>query len=243
MKRAVIVTAKGGNATVENKNVIPILGVPVVLYPIRAAKLSACTEEVYVSTEDPLIRALGEKEGASIIQRPAELSQPTSQHKDVIRHAVLEVDRLHPEVEHFIVLLGNTVMVTPGLIDRCFRMLDKDDCDSVATVWKAQDDHPYRALRVNGDGYAESFQNLQVSSNRQSYPAVFFYDQGIWAFKKRCALDQTGPSPWVWLGRKCRLVERPWVTGRDIHSWIDVSASAWYLSAIQAHDFMDYKDL
>lgn len=243
MKRAVILTAKGGNTSVENKNVIPILGVPVVLYPLRAAKLAALADVVYVSTEDALIRTLSEKEGAKIIHRPKELSQPTSQHKDVIKHAVEEVAKEHPEIEHFIVLLGNTVMVTPGLIDRCFAMLEKPDCDSVATVWKAQDDHPYRALKVNADGYAESFLNLQVSSNRQSYPEVFFYDQGIWAFHKRCALEQKGPSPWLWLGQKCRLVERPWVTGRDIHSWIDVSASAWYLTGIQAHDFMDYKNL
>ncbi|BET66019.1 hypothetical protein ASA1KI_09370 [Opitutales bacterium ASA1] len=243
MKRAVVVTAKGGNTSVENKNVIPILGVPVVLYPVRAARLSALTDSVFVSTEDALIRALSEKEGAHVIDRPRELSQPTSQHKDVIKHAVEEIGRIDPSIEHFIVLLGNTVMVTPGLIDRCFRMLERDDCDSVATVWKAQDDHPYRALKVNEAGYAESFLNRAVSSNRQSYPEVFFYDQGIWGFRKQCALEQKGPSPWVWLGEKCRLVERPWVTGRDIHSWIDVSASAWYLTAVQAHDFMDYKDL
>jgi N-acylneuraminate cytidylyltransferase len=243
MKRAVIITAKGGNTSVENKNVIPILGVPVVLFPVRAARLSALTENVFVSTEDAMIRTLSEKEGAKIIHRPAELSKPTSQHKDVIKHAVEEVRKEHPEVEQFVVLLGNTVMVTPGLIDRCLQMLDQEDCDSVATVWKAQDDHPYRALKINDAGYAESFLGQAVSSNRQSYPEVYFYDQGVWAFRTNCALEQKGPVPWVWLGEKCKLVERPWVTGRDIHSWIAVSASAWYLSAIQAHDFMDYKDL
>jgi hypothetical protein len=33
------------------------------------------------------------------------------------------------------------------------------------------------------------------------------------------------------------------VTGRDIHTWIDISASAWYLNAIQVNDYMDYRDL
>jgi CMP-N-acetylneuraminic acid synthetase len=212
-------------------------------YPIRAAKQSVETDGVYVSTEDVMIKTLATKEGALIIDRPIELSQSDSQHKDVIMHAVKEVSREVSTAENFIVLLGNTVQVSPGLIDKCFKMLDEEGCDSVATVWKAQDDHPYRAMIKNGAGYMESFQQLDVSSNRQSYPEVYFYDQGIWAFKKHCALEQKGPRPWVWLGEKCKMIERPWVTGRDIHSWIDISASVWYLTAIQVNDFYDYKDL
>jgi hypothetical protein len=34
------------------------------------------------------------------------------------------------------------------------------------------------------------------------------------------------------LGVKCKLIERNWVTGRDIHGWIDVSASKWYLNDV-----------
>jgi CMP-N-acetylneuraminic acid synthetase len=243
MKNIVIVTAKGGNTSIENKNVIPILGVPVVLYAIRAAKLSGKADATYVSTEDDLIKSLSLKEGAKIIDRPPEMSRPESLHKDVIKHSVEEVLKEHPEAENFIVLLGNTVMTPPGLIDRAFGILEKGDADSCLSVWKAQDDHPYRALKLNEQGYVESFLNLQVGSNRQSYPTVYFYDQGVWAFKTKCALEQKGPPPWVWLGQKCKMIERPWVTGRDIHSWIDISASAWYLNAIQVNDYLDYKDL
>ena len=245
MKNVVIVTAKGGNRSVENKNIIPILGIPVMLYPLRAAKLASLVDGIYVSTEDPKIMALSGKEGAEIIDRPNSLSQPTSLHADVIKHAVEKVTSKHPDLKNVVVLLGNTVMITPGVIDKCFRMLDdpENDCDSVTTVWRAQDDHPYRALKVNQAGYIESFLDMKCGSNRQSYPPVFFYDQGIWAFKKECALELKGPTPWTWLGQKCRMVERPWVTGRDIHSWIDVSASVWYLSSIQANDFMDYEEL
>lgn len=243
MKNVVIVTAKGGNTSVQNKNCIPILGLPVMLYPLRAAKLAVKVDAVYVSSEDPMILDMAQKEGARLILRPEELSRPESQHKDVIRHAVEAISSEHPGIENFVVLLGNTVQVTSGLIDRCLTMLEDPECDSVATVWKAQDDHPYRAMRKDELGYMRSFGNKEVGSNRQSYPEVYFYDQGIWAFRKHCAMDQKGPVPWVWLGEKCRMVERPWVTGRDIHSWIDISASAWYLTSIQANDFMDYNEL
>jgi N-acylneuraminate cytidylyltransferase len=191
---------------------------------------------VYVSTEDPDIKSMSLKEGAEIIDRPADLSRSDSLHRDVIAHAVRELEKIHPDLENVVVLLGNTVQVTPHIIDQCFAELESGECDSVATVWKAQDDHPFRALTVDEDGFAKSFLDVQVGSNRQSYPPVYFYDQGVWAFKKHCAFEQKGPSPWVWLGTKCKLLERLWVTGRDIHTWIDISASAWYLTAIQAND-------
>ena len=220
----------------------PILGVPVVVYPIRAALLSSKTHAVYVSTEDTLIRSIAENQGVKIIDRPAALSQSDSLHKDVIAHAVKVASEEIPSAENFCVLLGNTVMVTPGLIDKSFSILESGEWDSCLSVWKAQDDHPYRALKVDSDGCVQSFLNIDCTSNRQSYPTVFFYDQGIWAFKRDCAFRQEGPIPWVWLGKKCTYVERPWVTGRDIHSWIDLSASAWYLSAIQALDHEGYAE-
>jgi CMP-N-acetylneuraminic acid synthetase len=238
MKNIVLVTAKGGNKSIPNKNTVPILGVPVVLYPIRAARYSRCTDGVFVSTEDTAIAGLATDEGAIVLERPSALSRPESEHKDVIKHAVQELLSRDAEITNVIVLLGNTVHVTAGLIDRCFTMLDEENCDSVITVWKAQDDHPYRALSVNDDGYVRSFNSFAVSSNRQSYPDVFFYDQGVWAFKADCALAQNGPTPWVWLGQQCKVIERAWVTGRDIHSWIDISASSWYLTAIQCNDFV-----
>jgi len=242
MKNAVIVTAKGGNSSVQNKNIIPVMSLPVMVYPIRAAKLSNHTDRIFVSTEDDRIRNIAEKEEVDIINRPDVLSRPKSQHKDVIRHAVEAIAEDYPEVENIIVLLGNTVMVTPGLIDRAFSMLESGECDSCLSVWKAQDDHPYRALQLDEDGSVSSFLDVECGSNRQSYPTAYFYDQGVWAFKKHCAIEQKGPIPWVWLGQNCKAIERPWVTGRDIHSWIDMAASVWYLTSIQSNDFLDYQD-
>ena len=118
MRNVAIITAKGGNESVQNKNIIPILGVPIVLYPLRAALQARFIDEVYVSTEDPAIRYISEREGAKTIDRPKGLSTPESQHKEVIRHAVRFVESNNPDLQNIVVLLGNTVMVTSGLINK-----------------------------------------------------------------------------------------------------------------------------
>lgn len=240
---AIIITAKGGNQSIGNKNIVPILGKPLVEYPIAASKNCTTSENIYLSTENSHIKKIATQHNIHIIDRPALLATEKSEHKDVIKHAVEYITSINPEIENFVVLLGNTVMTTSGLIDKAFSMLHEEDCDSVVSAWKAQDDHPYRALRLSEEGYVTPFLNVDCSSNRQSYPDVFFYDQGVWAFKKQCALLMEGPKPWVWLGKKCKMIERLWVTGRDVHSWIDLSASSWYLTQIQPYDQSDYSSI
>lgn len=229
----VIITAKGNNTSLTNKNMLQVGGQPVLYYVIQAAKRAEKVNKIYLSTEDEGMKRFAQENGIDLIDRPQHLSQPESLHKDVIEHAVRQVQSVHPDLQNCMVLLGNTVMISKELIDTAFTMLEEGDCDSVLSGWRAQDDHPYRALTLDDEGYLKSFLGVSAGSNRQSYPQVFFYDQGVWAFKWQCAIEQRGMSPWVWMGTKCRLIERMWVTGRDIHTWIDVSASQWYLSGIQ----------
>ncbi len=230
----VIITAKGGNTSIANKNMLQVAGRPVLFYSIQAAMLSSRTDEIYLTTEDAEMKKYALSLGIKVIERPAYLSQPDSLHKDVIKHAVEEIKNIHPQLKNCIVLLGNTVMISKELIDAGFEELEKEDCDSVLSAWKAQDDHPYRALKLNEEGYLESFLNMQVGSNRQSYSTAYFYDQGIFGFHWECAFKQEGMPPWVWMGKRCKLIERIWITGRDIHTWIDVAASHWYLSTLQS---------
>src|SRR5690625_6013697 len=91
------------------------------------------------------------------------------------------------------------------------------------TVWKAQDDHPLRAMIINEEGYLESFLKTETpDTNRQSYQDVYFYDQGPWTVRMSTILrsEQTkeGPGPWWWMGKNCKAIERIWATGRDTHT-------------------------
>lgn len=237
----IIITAKGGNTSLTNKNLINVGGKPVLNYVINAAKNSFKADKIYISTECKLIKKLAQFNNIDIIDRPEYLSQPNSLHKDVIEHAVRFIKDSNPNLNNVVVLLGNTVMINSDLIDLAFSEMQKSDCDSIISGWKAQDDHPYRALSLNEFNYVDSFLKTEVGSNRQSYPDVFYYDQGVWGFNWKCAIDKTGPAPWVWLGKKCKLIERNWVTGRDIHGWIDVSASQWYLSVVSTSGLDTYE--
>jgi hypothetical protein len=121
--------------------------------------------------------------------------------------------------------------VDGGLIDRSLAMLEeRADLDSVISVWEAADDHPFRALQIeDGLVYAFGDKAREVSTERQSYPRAYYYDQGIWTFRKACVRRRDGPNPWWWMGRRCAPIIRPWVTGRDVHTLLDVAISEWWV--------------
>lgn len=227
-----IITARLGSKSILDKNVYLVRGKPLVAYPIQAALDSQSVSKIFVSTDGDAIAKVGQSLGCDIIWRPEHLCGDHVNHGDVIKHAVEWVDAHERSLENVVLLLGNTVMVDGELIDQGLRILDeRPDLNSVITVWEAADDHPLRAMEIKG-GLLRPYgnENRQVSTERQSYPKAYYYDQGIWIFRKDCVQRRDGPNPWWWMGKRCYPIVRTWVTGRDIHTTMDVRMAEWWLA-------------
>lgn len=229
---AAIVTARAGSKSIRDKNVFPVAGRRLVEYPIQAARDARHVAKVWVSTDGESIAQAARDLDCGVLWRPPELAGDHVNHGDVIRHDVRTLAGRFPELENVVILLGNTVMVDGRLIDECLEILAaRPELDSVMTVWEAADDHPLRALEIV-DGLLQPYgdPDRKVSTERQSYPPAYYYDQGVWAFRKQTVEARLGPNPWWWMGRRCQPVIRNWVTGRDIHTHLDVSVAEWWLS-------------
>ena len=228
---AAIVTARKGSKSILNKNVFEVAGRPLIAYPIQAALDARRIESVWVSTDGEEIAEASRELGCEIIWRPEELGGDHVNHGDVIKHAVEYVDSRVNDLENVVLLLGNTVMVDGDVIDEALSILDeRDELDSVMTVWEAADDHPLRALEIH-EGLLRPYGGVdrRVSTERQSYTKAYYYDQGVWAFRKQTVQRQDGPNPWWWMGRRSAPIVREWVTGRDIHGPLDVEIARWWL--------------
>ena len=226
-----IVTARAGSKSIINKNIFEVNGKPLVQYPIDAANAAEKIEKVFVSTDGEGIAEASKAAGAEIIPRPEELSGDTVNHGVVIKHAVEWVDQHFENLENVVLLLGNTVHIDGQIIDKCLNLLDEDkSLDSCMTVWEAQDDHPLRAMEIGEDGLLSPWGGpRKVSTERQSYKPAYFYDQGVWAFRKETVQSEDDPNPWWWMGKRSAPVHRLWVTGRDVHSMLDIGFSEWWV--------------
>ena len=225
-----IITARAGSKSILNKNVMPIEGRPVIEYVIEAVQRAKKIDGVYCSTDGELIASVCRKNGCEVIPRPDELGGDHVNHGDVIKHAVEWVDARVPDVGNIVLLIGNTVMISPELFDQALQLLDDEpELDGVMSVWEAADDHPLRAMQIVDGKLATYGGPREVSTERQSYPKAYYYDQGVWAFRKHTVQRREGPNPWWWMGKNVRPIIRPWITGRDINGPYDVPFHEWFV--------------
>ena len=91
-------------------------------------------------------------------------------------------------------------------------------------VYKEMDHHPYRAKRVNEQGFLQSFFDFgdrAVSTNRQDLPTNYFLCHNFWVLHTKRALEcLQGDPPWRFMGGTVK----PYVMdeGVDVHSEEDI---------------------
>jgi len=235
-----VITARGGSTRCPGKHTAVIGGKKLIEWPLDAA-LNAKTigwRNVWLATDDVELIGIADRKGAQVLQLTPGLCSDTASQADALRWAVTTLDGQLREVENVVGLLGNTAMIDSTAIDDALTLLDlRPEIDSVMTVWKAEDDHPFRAMKVNEEGFLRSvLADAPEISNVQVYPDVFYHDQGLWAFRKDCIYAQEGPPPWTWCGRKCVPIVRPWCVGRDVDVAADLGVQEDWLRRMQSSE-------
>jgi len=81
-----VIPARGGSKRIPRKNIKPLLGPPIIYYPIAAALESGLFSTVYVSTEDAEIADVADMFGAKVLLRRPELAEDDVPDIDVVKH-------------------------------------------------------------------------------------------------------------------------------------------------------------
>ena len=83
-----IVPARGGSKRIPAKNLLPIAGRPLLAHSLRHAREADAVSETWVSTDDPEIAALAAREGARVVERPADLASDTATSEAALLHVL-----------------------------------------------------------------------------------------------------------------------------------------------------------
>lgn len=126
-----IVPARGGSKAIPGKNIRPLLGVPLMVYTIEAARRSSLVPRTVVSTDSEEIAAVARGAGAEVVMRPDELATDESPTEDALIH-VLEA--LGEEPDYVVTLEPTSPLRTPQTIDKCVELARAEDADAVFTV-------------------------------------------------------------------------------------------------------------
>ncbi len=232
MKVSALLTGRGNN-TLKDKNILDILGKPVLYYPANAGKKANLIDNWYCSSDDIKILDAAEKLGYKRIVRPIELAQPNSQHIDCIMHAldVMKAQGNIPDI--LVVLLANNVTVKSEWIDDCINDMQQNmDLSAVVPVYQDNDHHPLRAKSLNSDGTLSMYEKNvsgKISTNRQDLPKCYFLAHNFWVLNvKKMLSDEIGQPPWTFMGNNILPYEIE--ESIDIHKEIDLYlAKEWIL--------------
>lgn len=231
-KTVVALLTGRGNNTLKDKNVLDILGHPVLYYPATAGNGCEYIDGYYCSSDDEKILKAAEESGYERIVRPAELAAPTAQHVDCIIHGLKEIRERGVNPDIIVVLLANNVTVKPEWITDCIDMMVANpSLTSVVPVYKDNDHHPLRAKSLNSDGLLEMYEkgvDKPLSTNRQDLPPCYFLSHNFWVLRTDY-LDtdmSDGQQPWSFMGPSIAPYEIE--ESIDIHDEEDlVKAANW----------------
>lgn len=240
-----LLCGRGSSKGVKNKNIYPILGRPLMVYPLMAAKNSRYIEYIYLSTDSEQIKAVGKEYSVRIVHRPDYLATDDALLEDALVHGYNYIKHdLKKDPEIIVILLCNAATITSDVIDKGIEILLKDadkDIDSCVTVALRNQFNPIRAKKIV-DGYLEPLMNLDLFEDvedvcdRKCMGDVYFCDASLWVIRNRCMNIEHGIVPYRWMGRKTiPLIQEG---GLDVDAKEDLVVTEFWL---KKHGFTDTK--
>lgn len=115
-----IIPARGGSKRLPRKNILPVLGRPMLHYPVKAALASGCFDRVIVSTEDAEIRKAAIGAGAQVMDRPEHLAQDRATVVQVCLDVLNRLAKEEIQPEWFCCIYATAVFITPRDISAAF---------------------------------------------------------------------------------------------------------------------------
>jgi len=174
-----IVPARGGSKGIPRKNIVPLLGRPLIAYTLDAARAAKSVGGILVSTEDEEIASVCEQLGVSVpYRRPAALGGDRAGMAETAIHA-LDWWRMHNGEDPDVVLLlqPTSPLRTAEDIDGTVAALRAAGTSSAVSVHEMRE-HPMECIRVSDSSWEMLVAPPKGASGRQDYNTQFHFING-----------------------------------------------------------------
>lgn len=171
-----IIPARAGSKGIVGKNMIDLMGKPLIKYSIDAACGSKYIDKIVVNTDDTKILEFAKENQVGICQRPEKLAQDDTPMKSVIDYQLellKKEEGFIPDI--FILLQPTSPLRTSKHIDEALECMMKADGDAVVSV--IEEPHlysPYSVMQMNELGYLDFFiSEGKKYTSRQQKPKMY----------------------------------------------------------------------
>ncbi len=184
-KVLVLIPARSGSKGLPGKNTIELCGLPLLGWPIKAAKKSKYVDRIVVSTDDQKIAEVVVSLGAEVpFLRPAELATDQASSASVIEHAVSFLAGKGDTFSYLILLEPTSPLTETEDVDKALLTLhsNRHVADSIVGVRKLEGTHPVFNVVIGEDGLIHPFLKPKFESvyRRQDIEDVFFFEGSLY---------------------------------------------------------------
>ena len=183
-----IIPARGGSKGIKNKNLINLLGKPLISYVCNAAKEANCFNELILSSDNKKIISTAKKFGIDApFLRPKELAKDETLIIEVISHALEWFEKKRKIKFDYICLLQPTApLAKKEDYEKAVKMAIDNNADTVITTYKCGQLHPSIMYTKDKNGKVDWFVKKlgwKAMSRRQDLPPIYMRSGIVYVFK------------------------------------------------------------
>lgn len=173
-----VIPARGGSKGIANKNIVPLIGKPLINWTIEAASSSRYIDHLILSSDDERICSIARAAGCNTpFLRASELATDDAKTIDVVLDAI---DR-SPGFDLVVVLQPTSPLREASDIDNCLELLIAKGADTAVSVSEVRE-HPFLVYSMEADSRLDAFLKLDptVSMRRQDLPPAYSLNGAIY---------------------------------------------------------------
>lgn len=174
-----LIPARGGSKGLPGKNILPVGGRPLLAWTIRAARASRYVDRLVLSSDDPAIIAVAEREGCEVpFRRDAALATDEASSVDVVLDAIARL----PGHDIVMLLQPTSPLREAADIDATLETLCRRGAEACVTVRPAEE-HPYWTFRLDATGRLAPYCTPAggIPAQRQRLPEAWCLNGAVYA--------------------------------------------------------------
>lgn len=223
-----IIPARGGSKGIKKKNIINILGKPLLYYSVKSVKDSKYIDRTILSTDDIEIANIGIELGIDVpFLRPKKLSRDNSKSIDAFIHGIKELEK-EGDYFDYVLLLQNTSPLRQGWhIDEAITKLIESNERSLVSISKVTE-HPFIMRKIESNDKIVPILKNNSDLRRQDFSEVYLVNGAIYIQKNDNELNlNTNLNG----GRIGYIMDREYSV--DIDEYLDIDIAKHYLKKMK----------
>ena len=185
-----VLPARSGSKGIQDKNIVEIVGHPLIAYSIAVAKKTADIDRVIVSTDSEEYAGIARYYGAEVpFMRPKYLAADNTPMTPVLLHAVEKLNSLGIFFEIFVLRDCTVPFIDASDMKGAIKLLKKSNCHSIYGSVKAHPNPYFQMWELDKKGFLKiSKTTNKTITRRQDAPIVYTID-GVFVFWTKKFLD------------------------------------------------------